>query len=128
MKTNSLILLPETEYGVPSGNYNGSSETTFSGDRVKGVGYYKSSSSTQTIRFRANDFVGLVTVQASLDADPTADTDWFDAYVFPGDSTIDGSTAVTTDYSITLTGNFAWIRATVSEFTGGTIGSITLTY
>ena len=128
MKTSSLILIPETEYGVPSGNYDGSSETTFSGDRFKGVGYYKSTSSTQSIRFQSNDFVGLVTIEASLDSDPTEDSDWFEAYVFPGDSTIDGSTAVTTDYSITLTGNFAWIRATVSAFTGGTINSVTLTY
>ena len=128
MKTSSLPLLPETEYGVPSGNYDGSGETTFSGDRLKGVGYYKSSSSTQSIRFQSNDFVGLITVQASLDSDPTEDSDWFDAYVFPGDSTIDGSTAVTTDYSITLTGNFTWLRATVSAFTGGTIAGVTLTY
>jgi len=128
VKTSGLILLPETIWGEPSGNYDGSSETAFNGDRQKAVGYYKSTSSTQSIRFQSNDFVGLITIQGSLDADPYEDSEWFDAYVFPGDSTIDGSTAVTTDYSITLTGNFTWLRATVSAFTGGTINSVTLTY
>lgn len=127
MKTDTLTLIPSTEYGIPSGNYDGST-TTFSGDRQKGVGYYKSASSTQTIRFSTNDFVGAITIQCSLDTDPSADNEWFDAYVFPGDSATDGSTAITTDYSITLTGNFAWIRATVSSFTGGTISLVTLTY
>ena len=119
MKTSSLTLLPETEY-------NGTA--AFNGDRQKGVGYYKSSSSTQSIRFQTNDFAGAITIQGCLDADPTQDSDWFDAYVFPGDSAVDGSTAITTDYSITLTGNFVWLRATVSAFTGGTINSVTLTY
>lgn len=127
MKTTNLVILAETVHGIPSGNYNGITET-FSSDRVKAVGYYKSSSISQSIRFRSNDFVGTVTLQASLDNDPQADTDWFDAYTFPGDSAVDGSSAITTDYSITLQGNFTWIRATVENFTGGNIGPITITY
>ena len=128
MKTDSLTLIPETEYGVPSGNYDGSSETSFSGDRQKGVGYYKRSGSTQTVRFQTDEFVGTITIQGSLDSDPTADSEWFDIYTFPNDSTPDGSTAITTDFSTTLTGNFVWIRATAASFTGGTIDSVTLTY
>ena len=128
MKTDSLTLIPNTEYGVPSGNYDGSSETSFSGDRQKGVGYYKRTSSTQTIRFQTDEFVGAITIQGSLDTDPTADSKWFNVYVFPNDSTPDGSTAISTDFSTSLTGNFVWLRATVSAFAGGTITSVTLTY
>lgn len=127
MRTQNLVLLTETEFGVPSGNYDGSS-TNFSSDRVKAVGYYKSSAISQSIRFRSNDFVGSVKIEATLDADPLADADWFVAYTFPGDSAVDGSSAVTTDYSIALRGNFSWIRATVENFTDGTIGPITITY
>lgn len=119
MKTNSLTLISETEYsGTPA----------FVSDRQKGVGYYKRSSSTQTVRFITDDFAGVITIQASLDTDPTEDSAWFDVYVFPGDSVQDGSTAISTDFSTSLTGNFAWIRASVSAFTGGTINSVTLTY
>lgn len=124
----TVTLLGETIYGEPSGNYDGSTELLFSEERHKAVGYYKSTSTSQTVRFSTNDFVGLIVLQASLDADPTNDSDWFDAYTFPGDSTIDGSTAITTAYSITLHGNFTWIRAQVQQFTGGTIDSVTLTY
>jgi len=127
MKTQNLVLLSVTEHGTPSGNYDGSS-SSFSGDRVKAVGYYKSSAISQSIRFISNDFVGSVKIEATLDSDPQADTNWFDAYTFPGDSTVDGSSAITTDYSITLQGNFTWIRATVENFAGGTIGPITITY
>jgi hypothetical protein len=92
------------------------------------VCYYKSSNNSQSIRFRSNDFVGTVTLEASLDANPQADSDWFVAYTFPGDSAIDGSSAITTDYSITLQGNFTWIKATVNNYTGGNVGPITITY
>lgn len=127
MITQNLVLVPETQQGTPVGNYDGSS-LTFSGDRQKAVAYYKGSSTSQTIRFRSDDFPGTVVIQASLDSDPDSDDHWFDAYTFPGDSATDGSTAITTDYSITLTGNFTWIRATVTGFSSGSIGSITLTY
>ena len=119
MKTDSLTLIPTTEF---------SGTAAFSGDRQKGVGYYKRSGSTQTVRFRTDDFAGVITIQGSLDTDPTADSEWFDVYTFPGDSTQDGSTAISTDFSTTLTGNFAWVRATVRAFTGGTITSVILTY
>lgn len=127
MITQNIVLVPETEQGVPLGNYDGSS-LAFSGDRQKAVAYYKGTSTSQTIRFRSNDFPGSVIIQASLDDDPTNDTHWFDAYTFPGDSAVDGSSAITTDYTISLQGNFTWIRATVTGFTTGSIGAVTLTY
>jgi len=130
MKQGSLTLVPETEYGIPSGNYDGSSETSFSGDRQKAVGYYKKSSTTNSVRFICDDFVGTITLYGSLDEDPTADADWFSLYVFPTDdsSSLDGSTAISTDYSVSITGKFTWMKATVSSFTGGTINSVTLSY
>ena len=119
MKTNNLSLLPETEF---------SGASAITGDRQKGVGYYTRTSSSQTVRFRTDDFAGTITIQASLDSDPTADNQWFDVYVFPGDSTQDGSTAISTDFSTSITGNFVWVRAVVSNYTGGTINSVTITY
>ena len=127
MKTDSLILIPTTEYGIPSGNYDGISDFFF-GDRKKGVAYYRGNGSTQTVRFRTDEFIGTITIQASLDADPIDESEWFDVYTFPGDSSQDGSTAISADFSTSLTGNFAWIRARVTDYTGGTINSVTLIY
>lgn len=123
----TVNLLSETVFGTATGNYNGVA-TSFSADRQKAVGYYKSSSTSQTIRFRTDEFPGLITLQGTLDADPTEDSDWVDVYVFPGDSAVDGSTVISADYSISLNGNYTWLRANVSSFTSGTILSVTLTH
>lgn len=126
---SGLTLIPETVFGTASGNYDGSS-TSFSGDRQKGVNYYRRSRFIQSVQFICDEFVGIMTVQATLDDDPTADSRWFDVYVFPTDdsSTLDGSTAITANFTTAIQGKFTWLRVTVSNFTGGTINSVTLTY
>ncbi len=133
MKSSSLVLIAETAYVAGT--------TSITGTRQKGVGYYLGQGNGQNIRFIANDFPGVVTVQASLDTDAkTADSypaeypnalieaDWVDVYTFPGDSSIDGSSAITTDYSIYLPGKYTWVRAIVTQFTSGVIGPITMSY
>lgn len=123
MKTESLILLPLTQYGVPSGNYDGSSDTEFDGDRQKGVGYYRSRRSTQSVRFQLSGFIGTITLQGTLDSDPQDDAQWFDVYEYGN-----GSSAETGDFSQSITGNFTWLRAHVTAFTGGVITAVTLIY
>lgn len=123
MKTQDLVLLPLTIYGTPSGNYDGSSDTNFAGDRQKAVAYYRRASGTQSVLFDVNDFIGDIKIQGSLDADPTQNAEWFDVYTFPDDSAATSATV-----SVAITGNFAWMRATVTGFLGGTINSVLLTY
>jgi len=122
MKTSSLQLLPTTTQGTPSGNYDGSS-TDFFGDKQKAASYYLQGNELQTVALFANGFVGTVTVQASLATDPT-DADWFDIYTFPSD----GSSVYTDNFAVNLTGNYVWIRASVADFTDGTINKATLAY
>jgi hypothetical protein len=123
MRTENLVLLPLTVYGTPSGNYDGSSDTAFDGNQQKGVGYYRSRRSTQSVRFQLSEFVGIIIIQGTLDADPQADSQWFDVYEYG-----DGSSQETGDFSQALIGNFTWLRARVTAFTGGTITAVTLTY
>jgi hypothetical protein len=122
MKTQDLVLIPATVHGTPSGNYDGSS-LDFDGTRQKASDYYISKSGTQSVLFDVDDFVGDVTIQGTLDADPEVDDQWFDIYEFPDDSS-----ATTATISYTIKGNFTWLRARVTNFTSGTINSITLTY
>ena len=126
MKTTLIELIPETTEGTPTGNYDGTS-LNFSGDRAKAANYYFRPSSTQTIRFITDDFIGRIEIKASLDTDPTEETDWAYVYKFPGDSTEDDSTAVSTDYATGIHGRFTWIRATVYDFLGGTV-RVTMSY
>jgi hypothetical protein len=129
MKQDDLVLVPYTQFGTASGNYDGSS-SQFYGDRQKAVGYYLSKDFINNLRFQTDEFGGSVVIYATLDQDPNddTDTDWFSIYTFPGDSTTDGSTVVTTDYSTSVYGKFTWIRAKVENFTAGDIDKITLSY
>lgn len=122
MKTTTLQLLPTTSYGTPSGNYDGSS-LDFASIWQKAAAYYLSNSSLQTVAFFVTGFEGHITIQASLDANPTQDAQWFDVYELPTDSS-----ALTVSTSENIRGNFTWIRARVSDFTAGTITKVTLSY
>ena len=60
MKTTDLTLLPLTVYGTPSGNYDGSSDTAFAGDRQKAADYYVSGLGIQSVRFKLKSFINIL--------------------------------------------------------------------
>jgi len=122
MKTTTLQLLPTTTYGTPSGNYDGSSQD-FSGDRQQAANYYGGFGGLQTIAFYLAQFQGRIQIQATLDSDPVTDLAWFQISDYDA-----RSSAVTTNFSRNITGNFTWIRATVLDFQAGTISKIMLSY
>ena len=125
MAIDTVVLVPTTEHGVPSGNYDGSSQD-FVADPVKAANYYRGRGGMQTVIFRVTDFTGGVTIQATLDADPVIAL-WFDVFEFGDSSTIsDGST--TDVFPTNILGNFTWLRASVHNFTSGTIEQITASY
>jgi hypothetical protein len=120
MTVSTVVLIPYTEHGVPSGNYDGSS-LEFFGDPQKAANYYRGRGGLQTVVFKIIDFIGSVTVQATLDADPV-NAVWFDVFDFADD----GST--TDIFSTNIIGNFTWLRAHVENFTTGTIELVTASY
>lgn len=125
MSINTVVLIPETEHGVPSGNYDGSS-TDFTGDPQRAANYYRGRGGLQTVRFAVTNFIGAVTIQATLDADP-ATARWFDTYNYGDENAVsDGSTTET--YSTNVVGNFTWLRAVVTNFQYGTIDHVTASY
>ena len=120
--TTTLELLPQTVYGTPSGNYDGSS-TDFDGQRTMAASYYRVANE-QTLRFDLNDFTGIIKVQATLDDDPpTDDRNWFTVYTTPEDSS-----AITMLGSVNIRGNFTWLRCKVTGFDSGTINSFNVIY
>ena len=122
MKTTTLQLLPTTSYGTPSGNYDGSS-LDWSGEEQKAANYYGGFGGLQTLAFYLNGFQGLIKIEATLDSEPSLDTDWFKVYEF------DSRDSATTDnFSTNVTGNFTWIRANVELFEAGTITKLMLSY
>lgn len=125
MSINTVVLVPLTEHGVPSGNYDGSSQD-FVADPQKAANYYRGRGGLQTVRFAVTNFIGAITIQATLDADPAA-ARWFTTYAYGDDSAnMDGSTTQT--LSVNIRGNFTWIRAAVTNFQYGTIDQVSVSY
>jgi hypothetical protein len=125
MAITTVTLLPRTEYGVPAGNYDGSSED-FTGDPQKAANYYRGRGSIQTIRWVFRGVQAQVVIQATLDNDP-ADSRWFDIAAYGDGSSADSST-ITDTYIQAVMGNFVWLRAVVTNFTDGVIEVVQATY
>ena len=113
-------ILDTTQYGVPSGNYDGSSQD-WASDAVRAANYYRGRSGLQTVLFDVTAFEGIMHVEATLDSDPETAT-WFETFVLG-----DGS-SITSYFSTNIVGNFTWMRVRVEGFAGGTIDSVTLSY
>jgi hypothetical protein len=121
MSITTEVLVPYTEYGVPSGTYDGSS-LGFIGEAKPAANYYRGRGSLQTVTYNFNGFAGNVFVEATLDADP-ASAIWVKVSEFITD------TAPTTGiYPSNVLGNFTWLRARVENFSENIINSITVTY
>ena len=114
-------LLDNVVYGTASGNYDGSSQDFYS-DAVPAANYYGGQGSLQTIFYDLDSFVGKITVQATLN-EVTSAAQWFDI-----SERGDGLTPDTGYTSSTVTGNFAWLRARVEGFDGGTITEVKAVY
>ena len=113
-------LLGTTVYGTASGNYDGSSQDFFS-DVVRAADYYQGQGNIQTVTIQVEGFVGRIRLQASLNDDPAAAA-WFEVYdferLFP-----------TTDlHPVSLIGNYVWMRAEITDFSQGTIQTISISY
>lgn len=117
----TYTILSNVQHGVPSGNYDGSSQD-WASDPAQAADYYRGrGSSTQTVTFALEGFVGRIVLEATLDTESPSAT-WFETFAI-------GDTEPLTDYQpITLPGNFVWMRARVELFEAGTIQAITITY
>ena len=118
---STVTLLDNVVYGTASGNYDGSSQLFYS-NAVPAANYYAGNGSVQTILYNLSDFVGVITLQATLNDLPDQ-AQWFDI-----SERGDGFTPDTGVSGTTVTGNFSWIRAKVEGFDAGTIVSITVSY
>lgn len=117
----TVTLVPATVNGVASGNYDGSS-TEFYANAAPAANYYNGQGNLQTIGYRLSAFVGIITIQATLQDAPDQ-SHWFDI-----DHYGDGNAAITGYHTSTVIGNFAHLRAYVTEFDSGTITLVTAAY
>ena len=118
---STLTLVPETTYGTASGNYDGSS-LLFYGNSQPAANYYGGQGSIQTITYRVTDFVGRITIEATLE-DLKDTASWFEVGTYG-----DGSTILNDYHPVNIIGNFTWLRARVENFEQGTIDIVSVSY
>lgn len=116
----TVTLVDNVTYGSAAGNYDGSSQDWVS-NAVPAANYYGGQGALQTVTYQLQDFVGTITIQATLN-DLQESAPWFDVATYG-----DGSTADTGTVPVNVLGNFTWIRAKITEFSSGTI-TITAAY
>ena len=114
-------LVTNVVYGQASGNYDGSSQDWYS-DAVPAANYYGGQGSLQTITYQLQGFVGVLTIEATLN-DAQLSAPWFEVATYS-----DGSTVETGTIPVNVVGNFTWLRAKITGFDAGTIQAITAAY
>ena len=105
---SSTVLLPSTSADITGGS-------------VKASGYYGYSDGVYTIAIYTTNFTGRIYIQGTLASNP-AETDWFNISL-TGSSYLD-FTSLTDVAGYTVSGNYTYIRAKVTNRTEGTIDKI----
>ena len=110
--------------------------------KIKGAGYFGSSSGLHTAFWSISNFVGSILIQGSVATDPT-EQDWITVrpsiFVNTNGFTLDTSGGVvlntqnynytnptTTAQTFNFVGNFVWVRGKVSSWTAGTVEYISI--
>jgi len=121
----SLSFITYTNTASTQVVYPNSTDTTmvYYSDPVKGDGYYSASDGLHTVMYTLDiNFIGTVTMQASLASQPT-EADWFElSNVSSSYNDMSNLQSTQIDY-YNFTGNFVWVRGVVT-IEGGTVNSI----
>lgn len=124
---------------------NTTTAQTYVSTPVKAANYYGLNNSLQTVEVRVTDFIGTVTVQATLASAPV-EADWFAVNLTTQGYSVDTTGLITharktqlqygldyPDYGLrteiyNFEGNYIWFRAKLTAFTAGTLNGIKVNY
>lgn len=127
MAANSIVLLPSESHADSNAQ-----PIENIGEKQKGAGYYGMNDGFHTVQIQLTSFIGTVKIQGSLAADP-AEEDWVDVRMsLQGSSDLISSliyaTASSPNVIYNFVGNFVWLRASVTNWTTGSINRILLNF
>lgn len=136
MSTYSEILLPNQSH------LNDDIATAVVGEKFKGDGFYSRADGLHTVQWSITEFIGIITIQAALAVTPE-DADWFRVnFATNNEYSVDTTGLVSTailneinyfdetsgSFSYNFTGNYTWVRASINNWTHGSVGSILLSH
>jgi hypothetical protein len=113
LTTTSVLSMPAYYHNQSTFNppYN---VLTFPSNKEKGCGYYGISSGLHTVTYKTTqDYVGTVTMQATLSSNPV-ETDWFPVKDTAKTYLYNQNLQTTSTVALTFVGNFTWVRANVN--------------
>jgi Flp pilus assembly protein TadG len=113
--TSTTILSNQTHPGD-------SSTVSVTGEKYQGDAYYSRSDGFHTVQYIVTNFIGEITVQATLATAPTTD-DWFTLTSTRHLSTATDTTESDGSFLKNFVGNYVWVRV-IATFTNGTINGI----
>jgi len=93
-----------------------SADTT--GDKIQADGYYGYADGLHTVVMYTTGYTGLLSIQATLASNPI-EADWFDLFEF--NLTADSNTR-----GMTLSGNYVYLRAKVTNRVAGSVDKVLL--
>lgn len=127
-QTTTLILLSQTTFS----NVGNVTSYTVTGNRQQAASYYIGNRDLQTVALSTVGVSGNIFIEASLETDPSTDSDWFDVYELEANANAANGTpsklASTTSLGVNIEGNFVWMRAKVEDFASGIIQYIKVSY
>jgi hypothetical protein len=118
--SQTLAFRPSTSVGSTATSsvvYPNTATTTlvYISEKIRGSGYYNNSGGLHTVMYVTSiDFIGTVTMQATLTASP-GDSDWF--YVTNTAKTytaLDSERTTNSVDSYNFIGNYVWVRGSVA--------------
>ena len=93
-------------------------ELDYTGESVRGDGFYGFSDGIHTVQITVADYIGRVYIQGTLASEPV-ETDWFNIKVNGNDDYITygvgAGTGVTSTIAYTFQGNMVYLRAKVER-------------
>lgn len=104
-----------------------STPEVLAGEKFKGDGYYGRSDGFHTVQVTVTGLIGNISMQGTLAVDPV-EGDWFDIPSAMLTSADINSQYNTGSFMYNFTGNYVWVRASITNWTDGTINSIKLNH
>ena len=93
-------------------------ELDYTGDSVRGDGFYGFSDGIHTVQITVADYIGRIYIQGTLASDPV-EADWFNIKVNGNDDYITygvgANTGITSTIAYTFQGNMVYLRAKVER-------------
>ena len=89
-------------------------ELDYTGDSVRGDGFYGFSDGIHTVQITVADYIGRIYIQGTLASDPV-EADWFNIKVNGNDDYITYGVGAGTGVTSTFQGNMVYLRAKVER-------------